>query len=268
MAKSSVLPPPGRKPGGQSLSSAVFPNSSDPEVPCSHGHGRQPLEESETNRNIIVYQICVIADETMLGVWFVFSYAGLFKKKKCKLLAAQLFQFLASLHRIGVVQSAVFATVAAQCIILTTRVSLKGCSRRTVCVLVPPSKDKWIALGLLPLRLYRSQTGALSVRWSRFLLRIDGKIRRVTAPLCAWNQIVATVKSRGADRRLVQTEVQLTFKCQQCFAGVMCHICFQQINKTMAPKQKRRKLIIARGIIIYMTKVDGKSFRVVGMCLI
>lgn len=72
MAESSVQLPPGRKPGGQSLSSAVFPNSSDPVVPCSHGHGRQPLEESETNRNIIMFQICVITDETMLGVWSCF----------------------------------------------------------------------------------------------------------------------------------------------------------------------------------------------------
>lgn len=70
MAKSSVQTPPGRKPGGQSLSSAVFPKSSDPRVPCSHGHCRQ--EESETNRNIIVFQICVITDETMLRVWFHF----------------------------------------------------------------------------------------------------------------------------------------------------------------------------------------------------
>lgn len=64
--------PPGRKPGGQPLSSAVFPNSSDPGVPCSHGHGGQPLEVPETNRNIIVVQICVITDETTHGVCFFF----------------------------------------------------------------------------------------------------------------------------------------------------------------------------------------------------
>lgn len=45
----------------------------------------------------------------------------------------------------------------------------------------------------------------------------------------------------------------------------MCHICFQQINKTMAPKQKWGELIVARGTIIYMAEADGKSFREMGM---
>lgn len=73
MAESSVQLPPGRKPGGQPLSSdrplfkrlaaLVFPNSSDPGVPCSHGHGRQPFEECQTPRNIIMFQICVISQE-------------------------------------------------------------------------------------------------------------------------------------------------------------------------------------------------------------
>lgn len=38
----------------------------------------------------------------------------------------------------------------------------------------------------------------------------------------------------------------------------MCQICSQQINKTMALKQKWGKLIVAPGLIIYMAKADGK----------